>query len=257
MKEYASSLERGLMVLECFTPKHGSYTLAELTKQLNVPKSSLRRVVMTLSKMNYLRYDEEAKRYYLGVGVLSLGFAVLESMDLREIARPYMEKFSRECNKTVNMAVLDKDEMVYVERIRVPGIRSFNISIGSRVPLWNTAVGRAVLAYLEPPIVRQMMDRGKASGEYQGDDDELFRILTQVRSDGFAIDDQELIRGILAVGAPIFSSRGVDGAINVIVEPEDVSAEELKRVYAPKLLKLCRQLSEALGYRSRQGPEVL
>ena len=144
-KSSAGSLTRGLLVLECFSPQKDSFTLSDLAKLLVIPKSSLHRVVKTLSRMNYLRYEEQSKRYYLGMRVLSLGFTVLQSMELREIARPYLEKLSRECNKTVNLAVLDRDEMVYVERVRVPSIRTFNIGVGNRIPLWSTAVGRAAV----------------------------------------------------------------------------------------------------------------
>jgi DNA-binding IclR family transcriptional regulator len=133
-KSSASSLVRGLKVLECFgQQKHHRYTLSELARQLNMPKSSIYRVLKTLSQMDYLRYEEHSKHYYLGVRVLSLGFALLEGMELREIARPYMEKLSRECNKTINLAVLDRVEMVYVERISVRSIRAYNISAGSQL----------------------------------------------------------------------------------------------------------------------------
>src|SRR5512138_1639804 len=81
----ATSLMRGLLVLECFSPESDSFTLAELSRLLSFPKSSLHRVVKTLSRMEYLRYEEQSKRYYLGVRVLSLGFSVLQSMELREI----------------------------------------------------------------------------------------------------------------------------------------------------------------------------
>ncbi|MGZ3648864.1 MAG: IclR family transcriptional regulator, partial [Syntrophales bacterium] len=108
-KSSAGSLTRGLLVLECFSPQKDSFTLSDLAKLLVIPKSSLHRVMKTLSRMNYLRYEEQSKRYYLGMRVLSLGFSVLQSMELREIARPYLEKLSRECNKTLNLAVLDRD----------------------------------------------------------------------------------------------------------------------------------------------------
>ena len=98
-----SSLVRGLLVLESFTPETKSYSLTDLCKLLEVPKSSLYRVVKELAEMNYLRYEEQSKRYYLGTRVLSLGFFVLQGMELRDIARPYLEKLSRECNKTVNL----------------------------------------------------------------------------------------------------------------------------------------------------------
>lgn len=246
----ASSLVRGLKVLECFgQQKHHRYTLSELARILNMPKSSIYRVLKTLSQMDYLRYEEHSKHYYLGVRVLSLGFALLEGMELREIARPYMERVSHECNKTVNLAVLDRDEMVYVERISVRSIRTYNISIGTRMAPWNSAIGRAVLAHLEAPIIVQMMKKAKKDGVFRENEKRFMKTLADVRENGFAESNQEQRPGILAIAVPIFSSKGVSGAINLIAEVEDMSFDVLKRDYAPKLMKVGNQMSEALGYR--------
>ena len=249
MEIRAGALVRGLLVLECFSPREDSFTLSELTKRLDIPKSSLYRVVKTLSQMNYLRYEEQSKRYYLGMRVLSLGFSLLQSMELREIARPYLERLSRECNKTANLAVFDKDEMVYVERIRVPSIRAFNIGVGNRIPPWNSTVGRAFLAFLDPIKVMEMLKKARKSPEFKIDEDRLANILAEVRKNGFAVNNQELQRGILAIAVPVFSVSGVTCAINLVGEPEDVSIDTLKNEYAPKLMKVGKELSEALGYR--------
>jgi DNA-binding IclR family transcriptional regulator len=246
----ASSLVRGLRVLECFgQQKHHRYTLSELARILNMPKSSIYRVLKTLSQMDYLRYEEHSKHYYLGVRVLSLGFALLEGMELREIARPYMEKLSHECNKTVNLAVLDREEMVYVERISVRSIRSYNISLGTRMPPWNSAIGKAVLAHLEAPIIAQMMIKAKKQGVFTDNERRFMKTLVDVTENGFAVSNQEQRPGILAIAAPFFSSKGVTGAINLIAEVEDMSLDALKKDYAPKLMKVSNQISEALGYR--------
>jgi IclR family transcriptional regulator, pca regulon regulatory protein len=245
----ANSLVRGLLVLECFSPHKDSFTLAELSRLVTIPKSSLHRVVKTLSQMNYLRYEEQSKRYYLGMRVLSLGFSVLQSMELREIARPYLERLSRECNKTVNLAVFDRNEMVYVERVRVPGIRVYNIGVGNRIPLWNTAVGRAVLAHLDPKKITEMLKKLKPSADFDGDKAGLMKVLDRVRKDGFATSNQEHQRGILAIAVPVFSSTGVVCAVNLVGEPEDVTMDLLRTEYAPKLATIGKELSLALGYR--------
>lgn len=245
----ATSLVRGLAVLECFDKqKRNRYTLAELARELNVPKSSMHRVLKTLSDMDYIRYEEHSKHYYLGVRVLSLGFALLNCMELREIARPYMEKISHECNKTVNLAVLDRDEMVYVERISVRSIREYNISIGTRITPWKSAIGKAVLAYLERDKIADMIQKAKIKGTFTFDDAAFDKILAETRKNGFAIDNQETRKGIMAIAVPIFSAKEVTGAINLIAEPEDISFNMFKKDYAPRLIEVGNQLSRALGY---------
>jgi DNA-binding IclR family transcriptional regulator len=249
-KNSSSSLARGLSVLECFgKDKRNRYTLSELVKRLNMPKSSIHRVLKTLSRMDYLRYEEHSKHYYLGVRVLSLGFALLEGMELREIARPYMEMLSHECNKTVNLVILDRMEMVYVERVSVRSIRTYNISVGSRFQPWNSAAGKVTLAYMDSLTVSQMLKKAKKDGVFTGNEETFMNTLSDVRKYGFAENNQENRAGIVAIAVPIFSTKGVTAAINLIAEPEDVSIDVLKMDYAPKLMKIGNQLSEALGHR--------
>ena len=248
----ANSLMRGLLVLESFSPEEPQLSLAELAFLLDVPKSSLFRIVKTLSEMGFLRYDGGSKKYTLGTRVLALGFSVLQSMELRELARPYLEKLSRRFDKTVNLGILDKHEIVYVERVKVPGYRDFNIGIGSRIPVWNTAVGRAVLAYLKPEVLNLIMEKLKKVSEFQevGGEKWLAAGLQQVRLDGFAINDRDLFKKwIRAIAVPVFSPEGVACSINVVVEPDEVSIEELRSTYAPILLKEGEELSAALGCR--------
>src|SRR5512145_360513 len=177
-QDSASSLARGLSVLECFgQEKRHRYTLSELARRLNMPKSTMYRVLKTLSRMGYLRYEEHSKHYYLGVRVLSLGFALLEGMELREIARPYMEMLSHECNKTVNLTILDGMEMVYVERVSVRSIRVYNIGVGSRIQPWDSAVGKAVLAFLDSSMVFQMLKKAKKDGIFTGNEEAFMKTL--------------------------------------------------------------------------------
>lgn len=249
-QDSAGSLARGLSVLECFgQEKRHRYTLSELAKRLNMPKSTTYRILKTLSRMGYLRYEEHSKHYYLGVRVLSLGFALLEGMELREIARPYMEMLSHECNKTVNLTILDGMEMVYVERVSVRSIRVYNIGVGSRIQPWDSAVGKAVLAFLDPSMVSQMIKKAKKEGIFKGNEEKFNKTLIDVRKNGFAENNQESRAGIIAIAVPVFSSKGVIGAINLIAEPEEFSIDTLKTRYASKLMKIGEQLSEALGYR--------
>jgi IclR family pca regulon transcriptional regulator len=251
-KKSKSSLIRGLMALESFTAERESFTLAEFSKLLDIPKSSLYRILKELSDLDYLRYEEQSKRYYLGMGVLSLGFSVLQGMELREIARPYLEKLSRQCNKTVNLALLDKNEMVYIERVRVPSLRDHNLfvsSVGNRIPVWNTAVGKAVLAHLEPEKFQAILGKIKESPEFKVSNKSLTKSLVAVKKNGFAINDQEFLKGIRAIAVPLFSPTGVNSAINIVVEAEEISVDALKKKYALKLIKVGSDLSKALGYR--------
>lgn len=251
-----NSLRRGLSILECFIPRKHHYSLAEITKVTGISKTSTFRLLSTFCELDYLKYDSKNKKYYLGPRVLSLGFSVLQSLDIREIARPYLENLAREFDKTVNLSILDKTEMVYIDRIKVHSIRDFNINIGDRIPVYNTAAGRAVLAYLEREkllgILKEIKKHPNASGFIGKDGNKLIRILDNVRANGFSISDEEVLKGVRAIAVPAFSQQKEYYAINVVVASELVSVNELKTKYAPKLIKVGRELSKAMGY---QGVE--
>jgi IclR family pca regulon transcriptional regulator len=248
-----------LSILECFTPLKYHLSLSETCKLTGLSKATVFRLLKTLSQLNYLRYDSRNKKYYLGPRVLSLGFAVLQSMDVRELARPYIEKLSEECQKTVNLAVIDRLEMVHVDRIRFPDVRDLNISIGSRIPAYNTALGRAVLAHQEKEKFREILNEickdPKAAQSVGKDGKILNKILERIRKEGFATGDEEFAKGIRAIAVPLFSPTGVAYAINVVVPSDTVSMHELKIEYGPKLIKIGQEISEMLGYqKGKQGP---
>lgn len=249
---FANSLSRGLGILESFTQNKQHLFLSEIQKITNISKSTVFRLLKTLTELNYLKYDSENKRYFLGPRVLSLGFSVLQSMETREIARPYMERLSRECNKSVNLLMLDRQRMVFTERIRVPGLRDFNISIGSTIPVHNTAAGKAVLAYLEQEKFKEIIQKIKkdfqAVRHIGKNANRLPQLLNEVRRNGFAINDEESSKGIRAIAVPIFSPDGVTCAMDMIVAPEEISVNELRTKYAPKLIREGNEISEALGW---------
>ncbi len=252
--KFVNSLNRGLLILECFTPKKQTFSLSEVTKIMGISKTTVFRLLNTLCELNYLKYDLPNKKYYLGPKVLSLGFSVLQSLEIREIAKPYLERLARECDKTVNLAVLDKTEMVYIERIKVHDIRDLNISIGQRITVYNTAVGKAVLANLEQEkimgILKEIKKDLKISRYIGRNGDRLIKELDDVRRNGFAVNDEEYLKGIRAIAVPIFSPRGVYYALNVVVASELASVGELKKNYAPKLIKISKEISEATGYQA-------
>ena len=253
--ELVNSLSRGLLVLECFTLEEPRLTQSNIQKLSKIPKSTLFRLLKTLTGLNYLKCDPESRRYFLGPKVLTLGFSVLQNLEVRGIARAYLDSLSREFNRGVSLLMLDKDEMVFVERIRVPILRDFNIGIGSRIPVYNTAAGRAVLAHLSRErvvqIVKDIKKDGRTASCIGKKGEKLFEILAEVRKQGYAINDEESIKGVRAIAVPIFSAEGIAYAMNLVVPPEEITVEELRRKYAPRLIEVGREISEAMGYQDR------
>jgi IclR family transcriptional regulator, pca regulon regulatory protein len=252
--DLSHSLSRGLLILECFTTRQPRLSTSEIQKLTNMPRASLFRLLKILKGFGYLKHDEESKKYFLGPSVLRMGFSVLHSLEAREIARPYLGTLSRQFNKSIGLLMLDDNEMVYVERVRVPSVRVFNLNVGDRIAVYPTAAGKAVLAYLDEEKMAQMLDELKREEKVDvGENGEkLFASLAEVRQQGYSINNEEVYKGVRAIAVPIFSSEGVVYSVNVAVPPDEVSVDELRNAYAPELVTVGKTISELLGYQNEK-----
>ncbi len=246
-----NSLAKGLKILESFTLDSLRLSLSEISRMTETPKASTHRILKTLTDLNYLKYDARSREYYLGPRVLQLGYSVMQSMEIREIVRPYLEELSRECRKTVNFAILDDTEMVYVERIRAPDIHYFNIMVGSRIPIYNTAMGRAVIAFLDEKKLNVILDKLQADEKaipFVEDRGKLRQRLEGVRENGYSTADDEYMDGLKALAVPIFNANEVIVGINLVFPNPATSVEEIIGKYSALLLKTGKEISDILGY---------
>jgi DNA-binding IclR family transcriptional regulator len=145
--------------------------------------------------------------------------------------------------------------MVFIERIRVPGPRDYNISIGSRIPVYNTAAGKAALSYLSREkfegIISEI-EKNDRMAQYTLKNRRMFiSTLNRVRKEQYAINDEESLAGVRAVAVPVFSNEGAAYAMNLVVWPEEISVDELRRNYAPKMIKIGKEISQAMGYQEQ------
>jgi DNA-binding IclR family transcriptional regulator len=145
-RHFVTALSRGLEVLSCF--RHGEITLSnqELAQRCKLPKSTVSRLTMTLTKLGYLIHVQESGRYRLGTACLALGSALLNKLDVRKIARPMMQELANFSGASVSLGVRDKLSMIYVENCRSTAALTLTLDVGSRMPLATSAMGRAWLA---------------------------------------------------------------------------------------------------------------
>lgn len=250
--DLSHSLSRGLTILECIAASQTRVSASEIQKLTGIPNATLFRLLNILKGFGYVRYVKETKKYYLGPSVLHMGFAVLQNFEGREILRPLLHALAFELKKSVGLLFLDGNEMVYLERVRTPipidHALDFHFSVGTRIPVYPSASGKAILAYLDPKKLHQIAVQAKKKGIDVGKKSEkLFNCLTEVRRQGYAIYDNELNNGVRAIAVPVFSYEGIVYSINVIVRYHEVSVDELRQMYAPKLVAAGKEASKLLG----------
>src|ERR1700730_15256669 len=163
---YSQSLERGLAILSCFTPKRPVLGIADIADELGMSRSTTHRYVITLVALGYLEQGA-SRKYRLGLRVTNLGMSALNSTGLREHAHPYLEELRQRTSYTTSLGVLDGTEVLYVDRARSfrRGQSQIDLGLqpGSRVPAYCTAMGKLLLAYLPESQQRDLLGEIKPS----------------------------------------------------------------------------------------------
>jgi IclR family transcriptional regulator, pca regulon regulatory protein len=247
---YSQSLERGLAILAAFKPASPLLGISELARALELNRSTAHRYVGTLAALGYLEQDRATRKYRLGPRVLDLGFSAINSMALPELARPHLQHLRDETGHTVNMAILDGTEIVYVERVRGPsGEIDLNLHVGSRLPAYCTSMGKVLLAYVTAAAV-ETMELARRGPNTITRREALREELDRVRDAGLAVNDEELAAGLRSIAVPVRGSSGeVEAAINLAVHRTTVAMDELVAGLAPALERTATEISARAGYR--------
>jgi IclR family pca regulon transcriptional regulator len=250
---FVNSLARGLAILEAFNAEAPRLGIAEISRKTQLPKSTVYRLIQTLCRLGYVIPVSTSNKYTLGPRVLNLGYAVLDGLELRDVARPYLDQLSKSIGETVNLAILDGWQLVYVERVKTQQIVNINLHIGSRLELYNTSMGRVLSAFQGEDWVSRYLEYlrniPEAVDYWQGDGAKIRGILTTVRDNDYALNDEELAPGLRSAAAPVRNREGkVVGAVNIAVSSSRFLLEDVRRVLLTPLQKTARAVSAALGY---------
>jgi IclR family pca regulon transcriptional regulator len=253
---YSQSLERGLAILGCFTPERRVLGIADIADELGMSRSTTHRYVITLVALGYLKQGA-SRKYLLGLGVTNLGMAALNATGLRDHAHPYLEDLRRRVAYSVNLAVLDGAELVYVDtaagsRRGQPKI-ALDLHAGSRLPANGAAIGKILLAHLPENEQRERIDGMTLDRQAPNTitSRKALRLeLQRVREEGFAVDDEELLPEVHAIAVPIRNeSREVIAAIDMVAHVSTISLEDLVEHLAPHLVSTADRIAARLGYR--------
>jgi IclR family transcriptional regulator, pca regulon regulatory protein len=253
---YSQSLERGLAILGCFTPKRPVLGIADIADGLGMSRSTTHRYVITLLALGYLEQGA-SRKYRLGLRVADLGMSALNSTGLREHAHPYLEELRERTSYTTGLGVLDATDVVFVDRVlsfrRGPGALNLNLHAGSRVPPYCTSMGKLLLASLPEPEQRDLISRMKLTKRGPNtitSKRALREELDEIEAAGFAVDDQELIASVYAIAAPVRNEAHETVAAVALAAPSTViSLEELVDGLGPHVLSTADHISARLGYR--------
>ena len=243
--ERVQSLERGLDVLRAFTAERPTLTISEVAECTHLSRATARRLLLTLEGLGYIERDR--REFRLTRQVLQLAKPHISGGDPWEFVRPYLDALTERTGESASIAVLDGTEILYVARSPTRRLMTLAINVGSRLPAHATSKGRVLLAYLPEAELEAFFQRS-AIARYTDrtlvDEKELRAVLAEVRSQGWAMVEEQLERGLCSVAAPIIDPNGrVSAALSVCAHAGRIDPATLQREFLPLVLESARRIS--------------
>lgn len=244
---YNASLAKGLQVLAAFGHDRRTMNLPEIAAAVGITKSAAQRSAFTLEAMGYLQKDPTFKRYSLTPKVLQLGFAYIATDRLVELANPYLQKLAANCGETVNLSVPYQDRMIFTARFPSQQHISVHMPLGSALPMFCTASGRAVLSTWAEEDVWALLTSAPLRTYTPmtiTDPEAVMKIIAEARHNGYAVASEEYYRGDLNLAAPIMGgdNRAV-AAVNISAPRGRWTIEALADSLSAMIMETVRGIS--------------
>lgn len=245
-----TSLQRGLRLLQLFSEAPRGLTAKEVASRSRLPVSTVHRFLVNLENAGYLNCGRDGM-YQLGIACFAIGQAALGQLDLRRVSLPYLEELNRQTRETIHLTLRHGSSAVYVEKLdSLEPLRIYS-RIGATVPLYCTAVGKIMLAYMpdeEREKVIPQLGLKRFTPNTVGNLQELAAELYRVRKNGYACDLEEHELHIRCIAAPVWDHEGkVSASVSITAPMVRMTVSRLRQL-APLIQTAGLQISRALGY---------
>src|SRR6202162_6710889 len=188
-----AAVERALAMLEAVAQATDGLSNAEISRNLNIPKSSASYILRTLEIQGYVARDAETGKYRVGLKILSLSRGALGGLDVRGVALPIMRHLTYQTGLTCHLAVLDGPDAVYIEKVEPEGFIRMDTWVGRRMRVHATSVGKALVAHIVEDRLEQILRKsgmGKRTPKTITTMPRLLKELAKVRAQGYAVEDE-------------------------------------------------------------------
>jgi IclR family pca regulon transcriptional regulator len=247
---FVQSVAKGLSLLQALSEAGKPLMLSELAHYMGVGKTTATRFAYTLIQLGFI-YRDDQRRYSLTPKVLNLGYSVIRRQDWLKVAQYYLERLFRKIEETVNLAVLDSKEILYLFRIKKgEDVLPFDLQIGSKLPVHCTSMGKILMAFGPPKKTRpvlKILDFWPFTQRTITRLEDYLKELENSRKKGYAINDEELSVGLRSVAAPVRDEHGwATAAISIVLHTKRFSRKDLEKTYAPRVMQTAEEISQAL-----------
>lgn len=243
------SVSRAILILKCFE-NNEELGVTDISKMMGLHKSTTFNLISTLEDYQLLEKNINTSKYRLGFELFRLGTKV--KGNLRSISTPYLEKLVSMYEETVNLVVRDDCSVLYLEKIESPHSMRISTKVGVRLPLYCTAVGKAILANLSKDEINSILnktDLKKYTANTICDTKKLLQNLEQAQENGYAEEFEELEKGLICVAGPIFNHTGKVFAAISISGPTSRMNREFRQKISKTVIQFTREISWKMGYK--------
>lgn len=244
----SQTVERAISIVEHLSRRPA--TLTEVTAELGVHKSTALRLLQTLEGAGFARRQADG-RYTVGVRLISIAYSALESLDLREVARPHLTPLNQKYGHTVHLASFVDDVVIYIDKYEGRSSIRMYSRVGKTVDFHSSGVGKVILANLDPALRETVISRitfTRYTPNTITSEEGLRTELETIRERGYGYDRGEFEDFVICIAAPIRSGNGTaQSAISISVAKMLVPFEELKQLI-PDLVKTAEAISRDYGW---------
>jgi DNA-binding IclR family transcriptional regulator len=245
-----TALQRGLRLLQLFTQSERGLTAMQVARHSGLPVSTVHRFLVNLESSGFLNCSAEGT-YHLGIACFSIGQAALGQLDIRRLSLPHLRELNQHTRETIHLTVRHGLSAVYVEKLDSPEHLRIHSRIGVSVPLYCTAVGKVLLAYMpadEQQTVLGQIELKRLTPNTAGSLQELQTELQRVRKNGYACDLEEHEPHIRCIAAPIWDHLGsVQASLSLTAPVVRMPVNRLRQL-APMIQEAGLRISRELGY---------
>jgi IclR family acetate operon transcriptional repressor len=247
-----TALQRGLRLLQLFSESRHGLTAKQVAARSRLPVSTVHRFLANLEGAGFLNCGADGV-YHLGFACFAIGQAALAQLDIRRVSLPYLVELNRQTRETLHLTVRHGLSAVYVEKLDSPEQLRIHSRIGAAVPLYCTAVGKVMLAYMPDEERKQVLPQlslKRLTTNTVGSLQELEAELSRVRKNGYACDLEEHELHIRCVAAPIWDHSGsVNASLSITAPMVRMTVSRLRQL-APLIQAAGLQISRELGFQT-------
>src|SRR5215813_12584559 len=227
-------IDRAAQILDCFGFDHQELSVSEIGAKTHLHRSTAHRILMALEYNDLIQQDPENGKYRLGIKLFRLGHQAVSHLNLREICRPFLNRVMEETKETVHLAVLDEDQVLYLDKVEGPHALRMPSRVGRRIPTYCTSLGKAMLSCLDDQEVKNTL-RVQVLRPYTVNTvktlSHLVTDLRMIRKRGYAVDNEEIELGLRCVGVPIKDYTGaMVAAMSVAAPSARLSSQKIPTV---------------------------